>query len=531
MAYKYHPDYKSTEEKKREIIKCGRDPIYFIKNYILIAHPLKGIIPFNLFKYQEELINDFEHYRFNIILKARQLGITTLISAYIVWMMLFYRDKNILVLSTKLKTAELIVKTVKSIMKRMPDYIKISKIAIDNAASFEMDNGSRIKPTASTEDAGRSEALSLLVVDEAAHIENLEEIWTAIYSCVSTGGKCFVNSTPNGTGNMFHKLFVGAQDKANDFHPIVLPWDVHPERDLEWFQKETKNMSQRSINQELLCDFLMSGETVFEGTSIARIKKNIEDPKYRTGFDRNLWIWKEFIQGTKTLLTADVARGDGADYSVFHIFNLETMEVMAEYQGKLPPDMFAQVLYQAGSEYGNCMVVVENNTIGFSVLTRLEDMKYPNIYYSTKSSHEYCEPWEAEYKGNSVVPGFTMSGKMRPLVIAKLEEYVRNNKILIRSTRLLNEMNTFIWNNGRPEAMRSYNDDLIMACAIGCWVRDTVLVINQRDNEYKKVFLDCMCKSTKTINTSGIVRYEDSMKEKLQEHIKNYNEYSWIYSK
>ena len=177
------------------------------------------------------------------------------------------------------------------------------------------------------------------------------------------------------------------------------------------------------------------------------------------------------------------------------------MEVVAEYQGKVTPDIFSRILFDAGREYGNCMLIVENNSVGFAVLDKLIESGYPNIYYSIKSTHEYVDQYEAELRSNSVA-GFTTSMKTRPLIIAKMEEFVRNKLITIYSSRLLNEMKTFVWNHGKPQAMRSYNDDLIMACAVGCWVRDTALVVDKRDVEYKRAMIDSMIRTSTKLNTS-----------------------------
>ena len=149
------------------------------------------------------------------------------------------------------------------------------------------------------------------------------------------------------------------------------------------------------------------------------IEKNLCDPKYKTGFDRNLCIWEECQAGSNYMISADVARGDGQDYSTFHVFKLETNEVVAEYQGKPTPDIFSDILFQTGNEFGGCMLVVENNSVGWGVLSKLEEKAYPNLYYSRKSTHEHVESYQAELAG--VVPGFTTSLKTRPLVISKLE--------------------------------------------------------------------------------------------------------------
>lgn len=520
----------TKKEIMKEIVRCGKDPDYFINNYAKITHPQKGLIPFKTYTYQKDVLKKFEDHRFNVILKARQLGMSTITAAYVVWLLLFHREKNVLVLATKFSTASNLVKKVKTILKNCPDWIRIAEVSIDNRTSFELTNGSQIKASSTSEDAGRSEALSLLVIDEAAHVENLDKLWMGLYPTLSTGGRCIALSTPNGVGNWFHKTCVEASHGTNDFHQTILKWHAHPDRDAAWFNKETKNMSRREIAQELECNFNMSGETVFHPDDMNKIREAITDPKYRTGMDRNLWIWKEYDPIASYVISADVARGDGKDFSVFHVFNTVTMEIVAEYQGKVTPDIFSQILYDAGNEYGQCMVVVENNTVGFAVLEKLKDKGYSNIYHSIKSSHEYVDQLQAEHATNAIA-GFTTSQKTRPLIIAKLEEFIRNGLIKVSSSRLYSEMKTFVWNNGRPEAMRSYNDDLIMACAIGCWVRDTALVENKKNIEYNKAFLDNLFVADTKINTTikGMSGYENnSVFEKMKKTKITYEKYPWL---
>jgi len=516
---------------KKEITKCGKDPVYFLNNYAKISHPDRGLIPFNTYDFQTELLESFNDHRFNVILKARQLGISTVTAGYVAWLMMFRREKNILVVATKFSTAANLVKKVKALIKNMPDWIKISDISVDNRTAFELTNGSQIKASTTSADAGRSEALSLLVVDEAAHVPELEEMWKALYPTLSTGGRCIALSTPNGVGNWFHQTYVDAEEGRNSFFTTKLPWDRHPDRDKEWFEKETQNMSRRDIAQELQCNFNMSGETVIHPEDIERMLTLVRDPKHRTGFDRNYHIWEEFQTGAEYLLVADVARGDGKDYSVFHVIKLNTMEVVAEYQGKPNLDMFANLLNSTGREYGECMLVVENNNIGFSVLEKLIELEYPNIYYSIKSTHEYVDQVTAESKSNSV-PGFTTSGKTRPLIVAKLEEFIRNKMLTTYSARMVNEIKTFVWNNGKPQAMRGYNDDLVMSLAIACWVRDTVITTSKRDIEYATAMLEGMVVANTSLNTAipGMHGFKNhDMYDKIEEQKKNQSEFFWLY--
>ena len=526
MAYKL-----DKKQIVKEILQSGKDPAYFINNYCRISHPMRGQIPFKTYPYQDDLLDDFNDFRFNIILKARQLGISTICAAYCVWFLLFHKEKNILVLATKLNTATNLVRKVKAIMKALPPWMRISDIIVDNRTSFELSNGSIIKASSTSGDAGRSEALSLLVLDEAAHIEGMNNIWTAIYPTLSTGGRCIALSTPNGVGNWFHKIYTEAEAGDNEFHTVNLPWSIHPERDQAWFEKETRNMSKRQIAQELECSFNASGETVVHPDDLQTIFHSIKDPTYRTGYDRNFWIWERYDANFTYLLTADVARGDGTDHSVFHILKLETMEIVGEYQGKPNLDTYATFLYSIGKEFGNCLLIVENNSIGISVLEKLKDLEYPNLYYSLKSSHDYIDALEAEHN-DKALPGFSTTSKTRPLIVAKLEEFIRNKLIKTYSVRLFNELKTFIWKNGKPQAMRSYNDDLVMALAIGCWVRDTALQVNERDVEYKKAMLDGMFINSRKMNTTiqGMDGYREVEKQKKLEKAKEeISNFAWIF--
>ena len=185
--------------------------------------------------------------------------------------------------------------------------------------------------------------------------------------------------------------------------------------------------------------------------------------------------------------------------------------------------MFSVMLNQIGKEYGNALMVVENNNIGWSVLDKIQEQQYENLYFSKKSTHEYVDANASLYE--NVVPGFSTTIKTRPLIVAKLEEFIRNKLIKIKSKRMYNEMQTFVWQNGKPQAMKKNNDDLIMACAIGCWVKDTALAVSQREVAYQKAFLSSIGTSETKLNTAipGMEGYKSVKKnnqlEKLKDHL------------
>src|SRR3990167_3462158 len=250
------PPTLSSQQIRDEILQCGKDPNYFIANYVRIYDEKKGLVPFNTFQYQKDLIKDLMDYRFTAVLKARQLGISTITQAYVLWLVLFHKGKNVLIIATKYNVASAFVRKTKDMYTKLPYWLKqIAKIAdVNNRSAFNLTNDSMVKASTTSPDAGRSEALSLLVIDEAAHIERMEELWAALYPTLSsTKGKCVVISTPCGAGNFFHKVCTEAKSGENDFHLVELPWDSRPDRDQAWYEKETKNMTSRDIGQELLC--------------------------------------------------------------------------------------------------------------------------------------------------------------------------------------------------------------------------------------------------------------------------------------
>ena len=363
----------------KEIIKCGKDPIHFFNKYVRIQHPQLGTIPFKTYPFQDDCVNDFRQHRFNIVLKSRQLGLSTITAAYAMWMVLFHKDKNVLVIATKHAVAQNFIKKCKFLLASCPKWLILPQVVKNNSQAIEFNNGSQIKAIPTSDDAGRSEALSLLIVDEAAFVRNFDTLWTGLYPTLSTGGEAIVLSTPNGVGGQYYDLWVYADKGENIFNPIKLPWDVHPDRDNAWFEAETKNMTQKQIAQELLCDFAASGETFLRVEDIEYIREWIRTPIDRWGPDMGVWVWDYPLGEKKYVISADVSRGDATDYSTFHVIDTEASQIVAEYQGKLPPDRFAQLLAEAGKRYNDALMCPENNSYGYAVIMKLNELDYLNL--------------------------------------------------------------------------------------------------------------------------------------------------------
>ena len=304
---------------KQEYVKCAQDPAYFMKKYCMIQHPIKGKIPFDLYDFQEKTIGEFQENRFNIILKARQLGISTLTAGYSLWMMTFHQDKNVLVIATKQEVAKNLVTKVRVMHANLPSWLK-QKCVEDNKLNLRYINGSQIKAVSSGPEAARSEALSLLILDEAAFIDKIDDIWTASQQTLTTGGSCIALSTPNGVGNWFHKTWVDAEEGRGMFNFMKLHWTVHPDRDQTWRDEQDGLLGVQSAAQECDCDFITSGTSVIDGVILEQCRKTmVREPLEKRGIDNNIWIWEPPNYTKDYVVCAAVSRGDSSDYSAFHV--------------------------------------------------------------------------------------------------------------------------------------------------------------------------------------------------------------------
>jgi hypothetical protein len=477
---------------RQEYLKCASDPIHFMKKYCFIQHPQRGRIQFALFPFQEKVLSLFQDNPYSIILKSRQLGISTLTAGFSLWMMIFHKDKNILCIATKQDTAKNMVTKVKFIYENLPSWLKVTADE-NNKLTLRLANGSQIKATSAASDAGRSEAVSLLIIDEAAFIENIGEIWASAQQTLATGGGCIALSTPYGTGNWFHQTWVRAENKENDFLPIKLPWFVHPERDEAWRARQDELLGDpRMAAQECDCDFSTSGDVVFYPEYIEFYEKTyIKEPLERRGTDRNLWVWEPCDYSRTYMVVADVARGDGKDHSAFHIIDVENNVQVAEYRGQLGTKEYGHLLVGIATEYNEALLVIENNSIGWSTIQTVIDRGYNNLYYSPKSGEVRADSYFEQYMDTSkMTPGFTMSSRTRPMVISKFQESLSDKGVTFQSKRLLEEMRTFVWKNGKPEAQSGYNDDLVLSFSIGQYMRDTAFKYKQHGMDLTKNMLN-----------------------------------------
>lgn len=504
---------------RSEYIRCAGDVIYFLRKYTYISHPQRGRILFNLYPYQEKVLKLWQGNPYSIIIKSRQLGISTLASGYAFWLILFHPDKNVLCLATKQDTAKNMVTKVKFMYDNIPSWLKVDKEE-NNRLTLRLKNGSQIKATSAASDAGRSEAVSLLLVDEAAFIDNMDELWTSVLPTLSTGGGCIALSTPNGTGNWFHKTYTKAETGTKsendlvDFLPIKLPWFVHPERDQKWRDQQDELLGDpRASAQECDANFSTSGDTVFYGDFIEYYEKSyMKEPLEKRGIDHNFWVWEPADYSRTYLVSCDCARGDGKDYSTAQVIDVESNTQVAEYKGQIGTKEFGNMLVAIATEYNEALLVVENASIGWAVIQQILDRNYSNLYYSPKNENNGdINIYYDKYMDTSrMTAGFTNSPRTRPIMIGKFQEYVSTKAVTIQSKRLIEEMKVFIWKNGKAEAQQGYNDDLVISFSMAMYIRDTALLGRQNGADMTRQLLNNMHVNRTSYNSSGFSQGSDN---------------------
>ena len=453
----------------QEFKKCADDPIYFISNYIKVTHPVRGLVPFKLYPFQERILGDLKDHRFNILRKFRQAGCTTIAAGWSLWTIIFQKHKSVVILSKGDAESTEVLDRIKLMYDELPDFLKPGIIE-DNKHTLKLQTNSVIKSRPSGKQSGRSLAGSLLIIDEAAFIENIDSIWAAVYPIISTGGRAFVLSTVNGIGNWYHEVYQKALDGENSFHPIDIRWQEHPEYNFtpgfehlyekmaeaeldihKWEETTKANMPTKQWLQEYECSFLGTGDTYIEGEILKDVAQQTSE-EYFTKYNNRMRVWQDPQPHYSYLIACDTSLGRDRDYSAFHIINMYNGQQVAEfYSNRTAINDFAQILANEGMLYNTAHVICERNTIGNNLI----DWLY-NIY-------EYENLW-ADEKGEI---GFQITAKNRESILAELEEAVRTDLIKINSTRTCDELFTFvIGENGKVQAEKGYHDDLVMSLAL-----------------------------------------------------------------
>jgi hypothetical protein len=494
MAIQPQQDKSMREIMKGEYVKCSVDPIYFFKKYVYIQGD-EGRTLFNLYLFQEKVLHLLHKNERVAILKSRQLGISTLCAGYALWVMLFNKDKSILAVAPDRDKAMEILGKIQFAYDELPSWLLKMAGAEkkeNNKTKLVLKNGSKAEAVSGAAKSARSKSADVVILDEAAFIERATELWASVQQTLSRkDARAIVLSTPNGFDGFFHPLFLDAEDQTNKFIPVRLPWNVHPKRNQKWRDDQDAELGKRMALQECECNFLTSGTGYFDNEDLEFYRNRLQDPVEMRGPKRDYWIWLYPHEVSDCVVVVDTGRGDGLDSSTIQVIEVESGDQVAEYQGDANPSELAILSVQVALEYNGAILVAENNGIGNTTVTEINNIGYTNIYYSPKGdTMDVSKYINVSYDSTEgTIAGFTTSTKTRPNILSKLDEYVRSRSIKIKSRRLHAEMHTFIWKNGKAQAMSGRHDDLILPYAIGLYLRDSALKYRVSNLEMQKSVL------------------------------------------
>lgn len=537
----------SKIEQLKEYARIIKDTPYALKTYLqTYDNTQKKYVPMNLFPDQLQLIQDYEDYNENITKKYRQAGVTTVTAAWLSKKLQLAKPENperVLIIANKKDTAVEMANKVRNFLDQWPDWINVGFSPDKNSESrFRLNNGSEVKAVATSADALRGFTPTVLVFDEAAYIEAGEDFWAASMASLSTGGKIILISTPNGYDPIYYGVYDQAIRGINDFHITDLRWFKDPrytkdlrwikcqdichymlnreqyndeevvltEFDMEkyheleeqgykpfssWFESMSKKFKydRRKIAQELECDFLGSGDGVIPGEVQENIAKNmirVPKEKYMNG---TFWQWKEPVQGHRYIMGVDVSRGDSEDFSSICIIDFDEREQVIEYIGKIPPDDLANIAYKWGVLYDAFIVIDITGGMGVATSRKLQELNYKNLYVEGVNTQNI---WEYNRKAMEKIPGLNFNNK-RTQIVAAFEEQLRKG-FQVRSSRLLNELNTFVYMNGRPDHMKGAHDDAIMSMSMALYAGDMCFNQLQKNDSKNKAMIESWALSERT---------------------------------
>nr|DAL41763.1 MAG TPA_asm: large terminase protein [Caudoviricetes sp.] len=487
---KVKPSNYLGPEEIRTLAKVSQD-VFLFSTFCWVINPVLGRVKFDLYPYQKAVLYQFLKERFNIILKFRQAGITELIAMYCLWLTMYHPNKKVNIISIKDTVAKKVLKKIKFMYKNLPWYLQTPIIngrtgEYGSASTMEFSNGSIIESIPTSDQAGRSESLSLLVIDEAAIVRWASTIWASAFPTLSTGGSAIVNSTPYGVGNFYHSTWVDAVSGNSPLNPIRLRWQMHPDRDQDWYNEMATALGPKRTAQEIDGDFLSSGNTVFDLADIKGIEEMLSDyPPLRVRLGGQYREFNDPDPNTEYFIGADCSTGRATDYSSFTCMSKDGEEA-AIYKGKIPLDKYARLLGDTGEKFNFATLAPEANDIGMAVVIKLQDEGYPNLYYARKLLKKKGKNKPEE----ELVPGWITTQKNRTLIVEGLEKDIREDSVIIKDPFFVQEAYTFIYDGmGRPVAMgkhklnsssvdidlegQTYSDDDIFGKAICNHIRKT----------------------------------------------------------
>lgn len=442
--------HQFTEEEVKEYVKCGKDPVYFCKKYLKVISLDDGLVPFDLYPYQEKMFEHFNTQRFSIILACRQSGKSISSVGYLLWYACFHSEKTIAILANKGQVAREMLSRVTLMLENLPFFLQPGTKAL-NKGSIEFSNNSRIIASATSGSSIRGLSVNLLFLDEFAFVERANEFYTSTYPVVSAGKdtKVIITSTANGIGNTFHKIWEGATQGVNEFKPFTVNWWDVPGRDDEWKRQTVANTSQLQFDQEFGNTFYGTGDTLINADTLLSFRAS--SPKeIHEGSD--LLFYKQPQSEHEYIMTVDVSKGRGQDYSTFNVIDISTRpfaQVAVYRNNTISPILFPNIIYKYAKLYNEAYVVIESNDSGQVVCNGLyHDLEYDNIHL------------ESAIKADRI--GIEMNRKVKRLGCSAIKDILENKKLDIKDEQTILEISTFVSKGQSYEASDGNYDDLMM---------------------------------------------------------------------
>jgi len=439
-----------TEEEIKEYIKCSNDPVYFCKKYLKVISLDDGLVPFDLYPYQEKMFDHFNNNRFSIVLACRQSGKSISSVGYIIWFAVFQTEKTIAVLANKGATAREMLGRITLMLENLPFFLQPGTKAL-NKGSIEFSNNSRIIAAATSGSSIRGMSVNLLFLDEFAFVENANEFYTSTYPVISAGKdtKVIITSTANGIGNTFHKIWEGAVQKVNQFVPFTVNWWDVPGRDDEWKRQTISNTSQLQFDQEFGNTFYGTGDTLINAETLLGFRAS-NPQEVLEGAD--LLIYDRPNKEHEYVMMVDVSKGRGQDYSTFNVIDISTrpFKQVAVYRNNtISPILFPNIIYKYATLYNEAYVVIESNDQGTVVCNGLyQDLEYENIHM------------ESAIKADRI--GIEMNRKVKRLGCSAIKDILEVKKLDIVDENTIMEISTFVSRGQSYEASDGNHDDLMM---------------------------------------------------------------------
>lgn len=475
-----------TKEQVQEYIKCREDPVYFALNYVKIVSVDEGLIPFRMYEFQKELVNKFHNNRFNIAKLPRQTGKSTVVVSYLLHYALFNDSANIGILANKASTARDLLGRLQTAYENLPKWLQ-QGVIVWNKGSMELENGSKIMAASTSASAVRGMSFNIIFLDEFAFVPNhiADDFFSSVYPTISSGQKTkvIIISTPYGM-NHFYKLWVDAQNKRNNYIWTEVHWSEVPGRDAKWKEETIKNTSERQFTQEFECEFLGSVDTLI---SASKLRSLVFDTPIRS--NKGLDIYEEPRDKAEYIITADVSRGIGGDYSAFIIFDISTVpyKIVAKYRSnEIKPMLFPNIINDLARAYNNAYVLCEVNDVGDQVASILNyDLEYPNVLMCSMRGRAGQIVGQG-FSGTKTQLGVKMSITVKKIGCANLKAIIEDDKLLFRDYEIISELTTFIQKKQSFEADDGFHDDLVMCLVIFAWMAVQDYFREMTDNDVRQ---------------------------------------------